>query len=114
MLKEVKFNVFLSELISESGYTKVDFYTKLGIKKAYLYDILNGRVNPPPPEKQFKIVKILNLTPEKRSEFFELAAKERNEIPADIFCYMDEEIKQKLRSSSNYKKIIDDKIEGVK
>jgi hypothetical protein len=69
------------------------FYTELGIKKPYFYDILKGKVNPPPPQKQFRIIKILKPEPEICEEFFELAAKERNEMPADLMYYIDKSMR---------------------
>ena len=32
-------------------YQMSKFYTALGIKKPYFYDILSGKVNPPPPRQ---------------------------------------------------------------
>lgn len=39
--------------------TQSDFYNKLGIKKPYFYDIIGGKINPPPPETQIRILVIL-------------------------------------------------------
>ena len=79
-----EFGLFLKELIKDSGMTQYEFYSKVGIKKPYFYDILSGRVNPPPPEIQFKIMEILNSDEKTREKFFDMAAKARHEIPADI------------------------------
>lgn len=48
-------------MIKHAKMTHADFYTQLGIKKTYFYDILRGKTNPPPPQKQFKIIEILNI-----------------------------------------------------
>lgn len=79
-----RFGEYLKQLIKEAALTQTEFYTKLGIKKPYFYDIVSGRVNPPPPPLQFKAVDILQIDKENAERFFNLAAKERGELPADI------------------------------
>ena len=78
------FGEFLKALIQAAGMTQHQFYTALGIKKPYFYDILSGRTNPPPSELQFRAVKILQADEKTKKRFFDLAARERGEIPADI------------------------------
>lgn len=76
-------------------------------KKPYFYDILSGKVNPPPPERQFAMLKLLNPTEEQRNLFFDLAAQERNEVPADIAEILkDKELCSELRKNINYKKYL--------
>lgn len=102
-----KFCKLLALLIKESKLSNVKFYTALGIKKPYFYDILSGKVNPPPPDRQFAMLKLLNPTEEQRALFFDLAAQERNEVPADIAeTLKDKELRSKLRSSINYKTLL--------
>ena len=48
------FGNYLRYLIKKAGMTQTQFYTALGITKPYFYDILSGKVSPPPPELQFK------------------------------------------------------------
>lgn len=57
----------------------------LGISSVYLGEILNGKKKPPQSEIQMKIMTVLGLDSYKRSLLFDLAAQERNEIPADIY-----------------------------
>ena len=45
---EQSFGEYLRQLIKDSGITQHKFYTELGIRKPYFYDILAGRTNPPP------------------------------------------------------------------
>lgn len=78
------FGEYLKQLIKEAGMSQCEFYTMLGIKKPYFYDIVSGRINPPPHDVQFRAVDILNIDGEKRDRFFDLAAKARGDIPADI------------------------------
>lgn len=99
-------------MLNEYDKSHTAFYTELGIKKPYFYDILKGKVNPPPPEKQFKIIKILNPKPNIREEFFELAAKERKEMPADLMRYITKSMRNSLRKDQNYKDMMDSIIKG--
>ena len=78
------FGDYLKRLIQEADMTQVAFYTALGIKKPYFYDILSGRANPPPPALQFRIMDILGADEDTRIAFFDLAARVRGEMPADI------------------------------
>ena len=43
---EQSFGEYLRQLIKDSGITQHKFYTELGIRKPYFYDILAGRTNP--------------------------------------------------------------------
>lgn len=87
---EQSFGEYLRQLIKDSGMTQRKFYTELGIRKPYFYDILSGRTNPPPYSLQLKAMEILQASNETRETFFDLAAKGRNELPADIAKYIDE------------------------
>jgi hypothetical protein len=77
-------------MIKDAGMTQYSFYTQLKIKKPYFYDILSGKANPPPAEKQLAILEILHPDEETQKHFFEIAAKERGEVPADILKYFNE------------------------
>lgn len=102
-----KFCELLAQLIKEANLSHVKFYTELGIKKPYFYDILGGKVNPPPPERQFAMLKLLNPTKEQMVLFFDLAAQERNEVPADIAEELkNKELRRKLRQRINYKTLL--------
>ena len=43
------FGDFLREMIKQTGITQAAFYAAVGITKPYFYDILSGKINPPPP-----------------------------------------------------------------
>lgn len=103
-----RFCDLLARMIKEAKLSNVKFYTALGIKKPYFYDILSGKVNPPPPKRQFAMIKLLNPTEEQRALFFDLAAQERNEIPADIAEMLkDKKLCNRLRQSINYKTLLE-------
>lgn len=91
------FGSFLKELIKNTGRSQSDFYQELGIKKAYFYDIVSGRTNPPPHELQIKAMEILDVTQADRIYFYDLAAKERGDVPADITKWINDDPNAKTR-----------------
>ncbi len=102
-----KFCGLLAQMIKEADLTNVEFYTALGIKKPYFYDILSGKVNPPPSDRQFAMLKLLDPTEEERTLFFDLAAKERNEVPADIAKILEnKDLRRQLRNGIDYEKLL--------
>ena len=112
-LKEYDFNTYGGyhvALVKLSGMTQIEFYTKANIKKPYFYDIVNGKVNPPPRERQYDIVKLLQskkkVSQEEIIKLFELAAEERDEVPADIYKYLSDERRADIRKSKEYKTIL--------
>lgn len=78
------FGNYLREMIKQTNISQTVFYEAVEITKPYFYDILSGKVNPPPPEIQYKMLDNLNVTESQRKEFLNLAAAGRGEIPADI------------------------------
>lgn len=85
MAKDKKaFGNFLREMIRQTGISQLEFYSAVEITKPYFYDILSGKVNPPPPDVQYKMLENLNLDEQQRNEFLNLAAEGRSEVPADI------------------------------
>lgn len=78
------FGNYLREMIKQTGISQSTFYSSVEITKPYFYDILSGKVNPPPPEIQYKMLENLKVDERQRNEFLNLAAEGRSEIPADI------------------------------
>lgn len=93
-------------MIEDAKLTQSEFYLKLGISKAYFYDILLGKIKPPPAETQFKIIKVLKPTGEKRKKFFDLAADGRGEMPADIKQYLTIDKLKEMRLNKDFNKVI--------
>lgn len=91
----------LVDLIKKSGMSQGEFYEKLNIRKPYFYDIICGKTNPPPPEKQLEIIKILEPKKEDREKLLYEASKARSEIPADILIFL-------LSHPEYYSKLRDD------
>lgn len=105
MKNRCEYGEFLTQLIKEKNMSQSFFYSQLGIKKPYFYDIISGRVNPPPSNIQLKIVQILNLKENDIHKLFDLAAYQRNEIPYDIAIYLkNKQLIKQIRESNEYKK----------
>jgi len=118
-LKEYDLNTYggyLIALIKSSDMTQIEFYTKANIKRPYFYDIVNGKVNPPPRERQFDIAKLLKATKKVSQDeiikLFELAAEERDEVPADIYKYLSDERRADIRKNKEYIAVLLDMIGG--
>ena len=78
------FGNFLREMIKKRGISQSAFYSAVEITKPYFYDILSGKVKPPPPDIQYRMLEHLALDAREQNEFLNLAAEGRGEIPADI------------------------------
>lgn len=80
------FGEFLVGEIRQAGLSQEEFYTAVGIKKPYFYDLLTA--SPPPIEIQNRMLAVLESKTEtddnRRIRFYDLAAQGRDEIPADI------------------------------
>ena len=53
----VAFGDYLRAMIKQAKMSQAQFYTAVKITKPYFYDILSGKVNPPPPEMQYTMIK---------------------------------------------------------
>ena len=103
----IKFCNLLAQMIKEANLSNVKFYTALGIKKPYFYDILSGKVNPPPPDRQIAMLRLLKSKPEQIALFFDLAAQERNELPVDIAKALEnKDLCRKLRNDIDYENLL--------
>ena len=84
--QKTEFGEYLVAQIKSAKMSQEKFYSEAEIAKPYFYDILTG--SPPPLEVQNKMLSVLEkqtgIDKERRNAFFNLAAKNRNEIPADI------------------------------
>lgn len=95
------FGNFLREMISQTKISQAAFYEDVGITKPYFYDILSGKVNPPPPDVQYKMLENLKVDDKQKKKFLNLAAEGRREIPADIAKLITDNPKQleKIRTT---------------
>ena len=85
---EGSFGAYFVKLIKDHNYSQTKFASDLGVSKTYLFDVFNGRVKPPTPEMQDRIVELLLLTDDEKNDFFSKAAYGRNELPKDIVEYL--------------------------
>ena len=58
------------------------------ISAVYLGEIIKNKKNPPDRKIQYALAEALQLTNKERTEFFNLAARERGEIPVDVYDYL--------------------------
>ena len=82
------YGAYLVALIKKHHFSQAEFAKRINVSRTYLFDIINGRVKPPAPEMQEKIVAVLQLTDKEKEIFFNVTAVGRNEIPKDVFDYL--------------------------
>ncbi len=80
-----KFGAFLKKEISKNKLSQNKFAEKLGVSSYYIGQLLKGEKRPPSREVQMKIVEVLNFDEKKKIDFFNLIAKEKSDIPSDIY-----------------------------
>ena len=96
-----KFSSFLKKEILKNNYSQNKFAKKIGVSSYYLGQLIKGEKRPPSRKIQNKIVVALNFDESKKNEFYDLIAKEKNDIPSDIY----EEIKDAENWNDIRKKI---------
>lgn len=84
---KTEFGELLTRLIKQKKMTQSYFYAKVGIKKPYFYDILAEKTSPS-PEVQYKMLEILRPSQTDQEKFFDLIAKTKDDLPADIYKYL--------------------------
>lgn len=82
------FGTYLVRLVKKHNYSQTKFASDLGVSKTYLFDVFNGRVKPPTPTMQERIVELLHLNNDEKNEFYSKAADGRHELPKDIVEYL--------------------------
>lgn len=85
---EGSFGAYFVKLIKDHEYSQAKFASDLGVSKTYLFDVFNGRVKPPTPDMQDRIVELLRLTDDEKNDFYSKAADGRHELPKDIVEYL--------------------------
>lgn len=80
-----KFNTFLKNKLEQNNLSKNKFAKMLGVSPTYVGDMIRGTKGPPDIELQIKIADCLNILGSERDIFFNRIAKEKNEIPCDIY-----------------------------
>ena len=82
------YGAYLVALIQKHGFSQSEFAKQISVSRTYLFDLLNGRVKPPAPEMQEKIIAVLGLSDNEKDEFYNVTAAGRKEIPKDVFDYL--------------------------
>lgn len=82
------YGAYLVALIKRHNFSQSEFARQINVSRTYLFDLLNGRVKPPAPEMQEKIVSVLGLAGNEKDEFFNITAAGRDEIPKDVFDFL--------------------------
>lgn len=85
---EGSFGAYFIKLLEEHKKSQAEFIADLGISKTYLVDVLNGRLKPPAPDMQERIIDVLHLEGQERCEFYDRVAQGRQELPKDITDYL--------------------------
>ncbi len=80
-----KFGKFLKKEISQNGLSQNKFAEKIGVSSYYVGQMIKGEKRPPSRELQIKIANSLNFDEEKKVKFFNMIAKEKKDIPSDIY-----------------------------
>ena len=84
--QKTEFGEFLVQEIKNAGMSQEAFYNAVGIAKPTFYGLITAA--PPPPELQYRMLSVLEektgKDPVRRNKLLDLAARDRDEIPADI------------------------------
>ncbi len=83
-----EFGKFLKKEISKNKLSQNKFAEKIGISSYYVGQMIKGEKRPPSRELQIKISNALGFDENKKVKFFNLVAKEKKDIPSDIYNEM--------------------------
>mgnify|MGYP000914066332 CR=1 FL=1 len=100
------FSSFLEKKKIDAHFTNSKLALAANISAVYLGEIIKKKKNPPDKKIQYALAEALGLTEKEKNEFFDLAAKERGELPVDIYDYLLEsrELQEEIRAMKNDRK----------
>lgn len=87
-MSQESFSQFLIRKRNSIPMTNSQLAKKADITPVYLGEILNNKKSPPEKKTQYALAKALDLNEEDCFRLFDLAAKEREEIPADVYEFI--------------------------
>lgn len=95
-----KFCTYLNKQCKKSNTSIRQLAKQSHITHPYLLELMNGKKIAPDIDTQINLADALKLNKDEKQKFFDLAAKERHAIPADIYksILKDEEKWKKIRN----------------
>ena len=87
-MEGLTFGEYLRKLREDRKISINKFIKDIGVSKTYLIEVEKGIMKPPTIERQCYIAEYLNLAQDEKTHFFDMAAYERHELPADIITYV--------------------------
>lgn len=98
---EEKYGSYLKTLIKNNNVKQKEILDKLNISKTYLFDIEKSNNLPPTVTKQLALIECFKgkLSNSEEKKLLELAAIEREEVPADIMNAIFDKEKKKINSN---------------
>ena len=89
---ETTFGAYVAEKHIEKDVSYTTIAKAMGVGNAYLCDIVKGRRYPPEsPTMLNAMTKVLKLSLEEKNKLFDLAARERGQVTADMRDYIMQE-----------------------
>lgn len=79
------FGDYLKKEIRKNKLSQNKFAKEIGVSSYYVGQLLKGEKRPPSRELQNKIVNALNFDEIKKNNFYDIIAKEKDDIPCDIY-----------------------------
>lgn len=80
-----KFKTFLDKKLKNNKISQNKFARMIDVTPTYVNKMINGKSGPPDRDLQIKIANSLEMEGEERNKFFNNLAKEKNDIPSDIY-----------------------------
>ena len=80
-----KFKTFLDKKLKNNKISQNKFARMIDVTPTYVNKMINGKSGPPDRDLQIKIANSLEIEGEERNKFFNNLAKEKDDIPSDIY-----------------------------
>ncbi len=82
------FSEFLVKKRDTVGLSNSRLAALSGMSAVYLGEIVRNKKGPPDKKIQYALAEALNLTVDEKLKFYDLAARERGEIPIDVYDHL--------------------------
>lgn len=87
-LRKETFSEFLIKKRDSIPINNSQLAKKASITSVYLGELIKNKKKPPDKKTQYKLAEALDLKKTDWFKLFDLAAKERDEIPVDVYDYI--------------------------